>query len=88
MPDLHVYAACEVRGPNLIFVRRCAVCGEMATTVEDRVMGRLPESCRTEHGNETVEVPAYVPMSRAASPRKLVSESADHSLTDKRKEQT
>lgn len=58
--DVTTYAACEIRGPNLLIARRCIICGALATTAEDRVMGRLPEPCRTEHGNQTVEVPVVV----------------------------
>jgi hypothetical protein len=61
----YVYAACEVRGPNLVIARRCKVCGALATVDPDdglhRVMGRLPETCRYEHGNETVSIPVEVP---------------------------
>lgn len=63
MENFHTYAACEVRGPNLIIARRCRVCGALATTpaFDGRVMGALPSICRLEHGNETVEIPVEVP---------------------------
>jgi hypothetical protein len=61
VPDRYIHVACELRGPNLIVARRCRVCGEMARTEFDSLPGRLPEPCRREHGNESVEVPVIVP---------------------------
>jgi hypothetical protein len=60
--DRIVYAACAVRGPNLLVARRCAVCGALATVVpgDDRVMGRLPELCRREHDNVSIEMAVVV----------------------------
>lgn len=60
-----MFAACEVRGPNLLVARRCSVCGALSVNDPDdelhRVMGRLPEACRREHGNTTTEVSLVVP---------------------------
>src|SRR5258708_3002764 len=58
--EARVVSGGEVRGPNLLVARRCDVCGAFAANDPDddlhRVMGRLPETCRREHGNTTIEV--------------------------------
>lgn len=56
-----VYTACEIKGPNLIAVRRCRVCGAMAEVDRALVQGRLPELCRREHGNISIEIHVVVP---------------------------
>lgn len=64
MPKRALYAACKIKGPNLIVVRRCAQCGALAEAEvppSTRVMGCLPERCRVEHGNTSVSIHVEVP---------------------------
>lgn len=59
-----IYTACEIEGPNLIVVRRCAQCGAMPEAEvppSTRVFGLLPERCIREHGNTSIAIRVGVP---------------------------